>query len=84
MSSSIKDIPTKFLQDIYNYFTYEQARLFDGFANERIPGALPYIDMLADKKLIKKSYTHGGYYYTPAGNFDTKIETELKKRGGAE
>lgn len=78
----MRSIETEQLRNIYNYFTFEQARLFSGFIEARLPGCNESLKILCDKKLLKKSSVLGGYYYNTSGKFEDAVLEELERRQG--
>ena len=68
------------LQNIYNYFMYDQSRLWDMFVQERLPGASESLDVLVKRKLLKKKDQPGGGYYISTGKFEEAMNNELNRR----
>lgn len=68
------------LRNIYNYFAFEQSRLFSGFIESRLPGCADCLKILQGQKLLKKTTSLGGYYYTSTDIFEDRMAQELERR----
>lgn len=76
----MKDLPTEHLQNIYNYFTYDQVRLQDMFVKDNLPGMSESLEAMVEKKVLKKKVQLGGFYYYATDKFDEVVSKELSRR----